>query len=462
MGHALFTTIQDIIIRHKRMTGHNTLWQPGTDHAGLATHDKIMSELAQAGISTPSRDQYFFQAEQWKSKTGNRITEQIRRLGASCDWSRERYTLDDRHTNTTIEAFCRLFDQGLIYRNDNQWWLDTSGMAEQILAQYYGGNIKIIPEHEGKTFCHFLENIEPWCLSRQIWWGHRIPMWYDSSGNCCSARNEIEARAKLGTDHITQDSDVLDTWFSSALWPFALLGWPDDTPDMKMFYPANLIETADDILFFWCARMMMMGITLTGMLPFDTIYLHGIIRDKHGRKMCKSLGNGIDPLEMIDQYGCDALRLALSEHCTPGQDIKLNPAMFDSAKKFCNKLWQASRFCLMHHARIGKITDDISTHDDDVLILAECDQMMRNINEYLCGYQIREAAFCLRSFIKNRFCDWYIERSKCRLYDNDQLALNTLILALRIILKCGHPIMPYITEMIYSSFNDHPLITAQW
>jgi len=463
MGHALFTTLQDTTIRYKRMQGFNALWQPGTDHAGLATDAKIKAELAAEGITEPTRDQYFAKADAWQKTTGGRITQQIRRLGASCDWSREWYTLSPEHPTATLEAFNRCFEKGLIYRQDGQWWLDTSQLATDLLARYHAGELKIIPEYEGKTFCHFLENIEPWCISRQIWWGHRIPIWYNGSGAFCAARTEADARAILGDD-IRQDHDVLDTWFSSAIWPFAILGWPNDTPDLRTFYPASMIETAADILFFWCARMLMMGLALTDQMAFDTIYLHGIIRDANGEKMCKSKGNGIDPLLIIEKFGCDALRFGFLENGTAGQDIRLSNDIFDSAKRFANKLWQASRFCLSHFDRMGRPSAwNESQHPDDLRILASLDQTKRTMANALDAFDYRAAADAFRLFFKHEFCDWYIEASKDRLYDqNDMDALGTIMRCLDQCLRLAHPMMPYITERIWQSYQDTPLILAHW
>jgi valyl-tRNA synthetase len=426
MGHALFTTLQDTIIRHKRAQGYSALWLPGTDHAGLATHEKIMALLKKKRLE-PSRANYEQEAEGWKAKTGNRISEQIRRLGASCDWSRERYTLDDGYTRAVHEAYARLQAQGLISKRDGQIYFDTSALAADLLARYQAGEIKIIPEHEGKTFAHFLENIEPWCISRQIWWGHQIP----------------------GED------DVFDTWFSSALWPFAIHGWPEQTPDLERYYPADLIETGADILFFWCARMMMMGLALTDRLPFKTIYLHGMIRDAQGRKMSKSLGNGIDPLDIIQRYSCDGMRFALLENCTEGQDINLGDDMFDAGKRFCNKLWQASRFALGHWERQGcsVIGSSVSEHPDDLTILTECHEASRAISEALNGYEFRQAAYTFRHFFKDRFCDWYIEAAKDRLYADDKAGIETIMSVLQSSLKMAHPMIPFITSRIEEAFR---------
>ncbi len=421
MGHALFTTLQDTVIRHKRSRGFSALWLPGTDHAGLATHDRIMQSLAEAGLE-PTGANYDAQAEAWKARTGGRITEQIRRLGASCDWSRERYTLDEGYARAVDTAFRRLDAAGLIQRRDGQLYLDTSALAADLLARYDAGEIAIMPEHEGKTLRHFLANIEPWCISRQIRWGHPIP----------------------GEDA------VFDTWFSSALWPFAIHGWPDETPDLARYYPADLIETGADILFFWCARMMMMGLALTGRLPFRTIYLHGMIRDELGRKMSKTLGNGIDPLGVIAKYGCDGMRFALLENCTEGQDIDLSDEMLDSGKRLSNKLWQAARFAAGHWERRGlpDLSGTAVTHPDDLRLLDECRAAGEAVGDALDRYRFREAAYAFRHFLKDRLCDWYIEAAKDRLYADDDGALAALLAGLRGSLAMGSPMMPFVTARI--------------
>jgi valyl-tRNA synthetase len=461
IGHSLFLTIQDTLIRFRRMQGWNTLWQPGTDHAGLATHDRIIQQLALNGITNPTRDQYDAQAAQWIESTSSTITKQIRRMGASCDWTREAYTLDTRHTKATMEAFKRCYELGLIYRKNDQWWLDISGMANDLLEAYRADEIKIIPEGDGKQLINFLENIEPWCISRQIWWGHRIPIWYDSNGKHCFALSKEEAEEQLGSNPI-QDNDVLDTWFSSSLWPFAILGWPEDTPDMQTFYPANLIETADDILFFWCARMLMMGKLITGKYPFSTIYLHGLIRDKQNKKLSKSLGNGIDPLTIIDRYGCDALRFTLLENCSAGQDIHIRDQMFDSAKHFTNKMWQASRFCLMNYERIGETELPETKNIDDLAFMKSITELKIQITNALENFDFRHASNLYRNFFKHEFCDIFIERNKQRLRDNDLEAMSAFMYCLQQLLKLGHPMLPYITERIWQAFNTSQLITELW
>ena len=450
LGHAMFTTYQDILTRYKRMQGFGALWLPGTDHAGLATQTKLENEMQKRGIEI-SRTNFDQFAAEWRTSTTDHITTQLRCMGASCDWSRERYTLDASYSNAVTEALKRCHEAGMLYYRDGQWWLDMSVLAKDILDCYRRGEIKIIPEHQGKTLCHFLENIEPWCISRQIWWGHRLPIW------------RKDDQIFIGNDPggAIQEEDCLDTWFSSALWPFAIHGWSKQTDDLEKFYPADLIETGDDILFFWCARMLMMGKLLTGQLAFKTIFLHGLMRDEKGRKMTKSLGNGIDPLEIITDYGTDGLRFYLAENCSPGMDINLDYQALDSGKRFANKIWQASRFCLGHYCRTGD-QQIMASHSDDQKLLTELGEIQASITAHLDAYEFKQAAIALRLFIKDRFCDWYIEAAKDRLYADDPKALSTLFKAWRAWLIMLHPFMPFITERIWQSFNENMLITTRW
>lgn len=448
MGHALFVTLQDIIIRYHRILGHDVLWIPGTDHAGIATNDKLLSNLRDMGNLDPSREEFIEYSSEWRNSTQFTITNQIRRLGASCDWSRERFTLDDSYNKSVIHAFIKCHEMGLVYHRDNQWWLDMSSISSDILNEYESGNIRIIPDHSGKTFSHFLRNIEPWCISRQIWWGHRMPIYVDDLGNFHISEVPI--------DGMTQIPDVFDTWFSSSLWPFAILGWPDRTDDFERYYPANLIETADDILFFWCCRMLMMGKLLTGRLPFSEIYLHGIIRDDNGKKLSKSLGNGIDPIDIMDRYGCDSLRFSLSETTSPGRDTNLSDNNFESSKHLSNKLWQSSRFCLNY---ISQDSEMIIDHLDDLRIISEYNDFKLKYHNGLIGYEFKLVCYELRKFFKDIFCDWYIESIKSRLKSGCSSRL--LISILRCILIHFHPFMPFITEEIWSYFNDSVLMNIK-
>lgn len=461
MGHALFATLQDTLTRTKRLRGYDTLWQPGTDHAGIATHEKIMASLAQEGCFHPDEKRYQARAQEWRTQHQNTISDQLRLMGASCDWSRERYTLDDGMKRATIEAFCRLYEQGLIFSKDGQWYMDLRAMAKDLKQALLNNTITIEPAHERKTLLHFLDNIEPWCLSRQIPWGHRMPLWSDENGNFTAARDENDARRRLKTDRATQITDSLDTWFSSSLWPFAILGWPNPTSDMERFYPASLIETGADILFPWCAKMLMMGKALTGIYPFATIYLHGMIRDEHGRKMSKSLGNGIDPRTIIDSHGCDALRLALLEHNSAGQDLHLSRQDFDSTRHLTNKLWQAARFFERHWERAGEpfLTDLPSPGKENqgflIALHQDCEDLLSDIE----AFSYKEAAFTWRRLIKERLCDTFIEDHKDRLYQDDLESLSTGLQSLQLIIRAGFPMCPFITERIAERFSFQPLHT---
>lgn len=451
MGHAIFTTLQDILIRYHRMNGKAALWLPGTDHAGLATQQKIDQLMIEQGLD-PSSDEFYSFAENYKNNLDHTITNQLKKTGASCDWSRYTFTLDDSYSKAVIHALAECHKNHMLYYSEGQWYLDMSQLANNLIQHIKSGNIKIIPENETKTLLHFLENIEPWCISRQIKWGHRLPIWTNGT--------DIQI-SETPIDGYIQEEGCLDTWFSSSLWPFASLGWPEQTADYKKFYPAQLIETADDILFFWCARMLMMGDFLTGQLPFNTIYLHGIMRDKDGLKMSKSLGNGIDPLDIISEYGCDAMRFALAENSTPGQDMRMWDDKIQSGKSIGTKLWNASKFCLSHYNKFEPTNN--STNPDDINFIDELKIFKSKMGMYLEKYEFHLAGQAFRHFLFDEFCGKYLELSKDRLYnDQDPEALFTLMLGLKEILKIGHPFMPFITEYIWQTFNQTMLISEQW
>ncbi len=428
MGHAMFATLQDILTRYHRMTGHNTLWLPGTDHAGLATQEKLDQEMLARGLD-PMGPEFPAFAQEYRDRLDGEINNQLRRTGASCDWSRYRFTLDEGYSRAVKAAFAISRERGMLYREGTDLYLNMSDLSQRLLAEIKAGNLRIIPAHGEKTLIHFLENIEPWCISRQIRWGHSIPM--------------------------EGEEGVLDTWFSSALWPFAALGWPDETADLQTFYPAALIETADDILFFWCARMLMMGLLLTDRLAFSTIYLHGIIRDKHGRKMSKSLGNGIDPLLIIDQYGCDGMRMMLAEASTPGSDLSLQNDKLQAGKAMTTKLWNAAKFSLPL-----MIKEEI-THPDDHEIIRRMKQAREDIGARLADYDIHIAAQMARRALYDDFCGWYIETAKDRLYAGETSAGAAIGEAFDALLRLLHPFMPFVTEEIASHYRS-PLITTDW
>jgi valyl-tRNA synthetase len=411
------------------MQGRNTLWLPGFDHAGLATWDKIKAEMLNKNLDPndeTSRQEF---TKEYICETRKTISHQLRRTGASCDWSRSRFTLDEQYSDSVQTAFDRC--RHLLYRDGDNWYLDMSTAAKNILGELEQGNIEIIPHHAEKTLRHFLENIEPWCISRQIPFGHQMP--------------------------IEGATAILDTWFSSSLWTFASLGWPENTNDFSTFYPAAIIETADDILFFWCARMLMMGHILTDKLPFGKIYLHGILRDKNGDKMSKSLGNGMDPLEIIDKYGCDAMRFALIEGSTPGQDSQLHDEKFESAKSLRTKLWNAAKFSLPHFTLTGEIT-----HENDIKMMARLEQFRLECQKNISNCDFHLYASALRKFLYNDFSSHYIETSRERLYGGDESAKKTISLCLDGMLKAFHPMMPFITEEIFYQYSSEMLITSAW
>lgn len=467
MGHALFATLQDISTRFQRMRGRATLWLPGTDHAGLATQAKLDQMMLDAGLD-PAGPKFDDFAAAYKANLKSTITGQLRSCGASCDWSRETFTLDDAYSKAVVEALSRAEATGMLYEKDGQWWLHMGGLAEELLNEMDAGELEIIPAGQAGTLRNFLENIEPWCISRQIRWGHRLPIWkYRGPDYPRQPLLDIEISATCpgDPDHWEQEFGCLDTWFSSALWPFATLGWPEDTEDMRRFYPAAMIETADDILFFWCARMLMMGLLLTDQMPFKTIFLHGLIRDKHGKKMSKSDGNGIDPLEIIDRYGCDSMRFALAEAATPGQDMRLWDEKFQAGKALRTKLWNAARYTLGHWDRMGtpEIAEPTSQHADDLDMLKRLHGASERITECLEGMAYHEAAHELRRFIFEDFCSWYIEATKSRLYDdNDQDALQMIMWTLDRTLRLAHPFMPFATERMRQAYSPVPLITDSW
>ena len=432
------------------MLGDNTLWLPGTDHAGLATQKKLDEAMRKAGLDPRGPDFDAF-AENYKATLKNTISDQLRACGASCDWSRERFTLDAAYSNAVIEALRRAHAAQMLYEADGQWYLNMEALAGRILDS----DITIIPESEWGTLRNFLANIEPWCISRQIRWGHRLPIW--KSGDCIQISDTSPGKGW------TQETGCLDTWFSSALWPFATLGWPDDTEDMRTFYPAAMIETADDILFFWCARMLMMGLLLTGELPFKTIFLHGIIRDKFGKKMSKSEGNGIDPLDIISRYGCDAMRFALAEGATPGNDMRLYDEKFQAGKALRIKLWNAAKYALGHRDRLSVYAAPKGSHADDLRMMQLATDAKTRIANELTDLRYHIAAEEIRKFIYNDFCGWYIEATKFRLYEeNDQDALDTLMWTLDQTLRMIHPFMPFVSERIRMAYSDTPLIGDSW
>ncbi len=657
MGHALDDTIQDSIIRFKRMQGYSALWLPGTDHASIATEVKIVEQMKEDGVTKADigRDGFMERAWAWKEKYGGRIIEQLKRLGSSCDWTRTAFTMDERCSRAVKEVFVNLYNKGLIYQGDRiinwcptcktalsdaevdyeemnsnlwhirypavdgngeiivattrpetmlgdtavavhpederykdlvgkQFVLPLSGRTIPVIADEYvekdfgSGAVKITPAHDPndfevglrhnlevirvmnddgtmnalageynglnrkdarkrivedlekggylvkiephllnaghcyrckdlvepivskqwfvkmkplaepaieavktkkikflpkrfeKTYFNWMENIRDWCISRQLWWGHRIPVYYcDTCGEVIASVDEPKKCPKCGEVHLRQDEDVLDTWFSSALWPFSTLGFPEKTDDLKYFYPTNLLVTGYDIIFFWVARMIFSGIEHMGEVPFSEVLIHGILRDSQGRKMSKSLGNGIDPLEIIDQYGADTLRFSLSIGIAPGNDSRYTKEKLENCRNFINKVWNASRFVIMNlegHElpEIGTFKPDSS----DKWIATKLNKVIAEVTKNMTKYEIGLASAKLYDFVWSEFCDWYIEMSKTALYGDDEEKrankLAFLVYVLKRILKLLHPFIPFVTEEIYLNLphEDKSIMISKW
>ena len=660
MGHALDETIQDLLIRYKRMQGYNALWLPGTDHAAIATEAKVVAKLKEEGTSKEElgREEFLKRAWEWKKEYGGIIINQIKKLGCSCDWDRERFTMDEGLSNAVKHVFVDLYNKGLIYKgkkminwcpycktsisdaeveyeeepthlwhirykvkgeenryvvvattrpetmlgdtgvavhpaderykdlvgkkvilpimnkeipvvadefvekefgtgavkltpahdpndyesgerhglevvevfdengkmNDlvpeyagmdiyearekiveklkeigalvkiedythnvgkcyrchhsiepkisEQWFVKMEPLAKPAIDAVRNGDVKFIPERFDKTYFNWMENIRDWCISRQLWWGHRIPAYYcKDCGNMQVSENEVTKCNKCGSTNVEQDDETLDTWFSSALWPFSTLGWPEQTEDFKYFYPTDTLVTGYDIIFFWVARMIFSAIEHTGQAPFKNVFIHGIVRDSQGRKMSKSLGNGIDPIEVIDKYGTDALRFSLILGISPGNDIRYMPEKLEAASNFANKLWNASKFVLGNLENYKEIEfKDIekSLTYSDKWILSKLNKLVLDITNNIDGFELGVFAQKIYDFIWNEFCDWYIEMVKPRLYneeDETKLAAQyTLNKVLADSLKLLHPIMPFITEEIYTKLynNDESIMISKW
>ena len=663
MGHALDNTMQDILIRYKRMQGYEALWQPGTDHASIATEVKIINKLKEEGISKEElgREGFLEKAWEWKEEYGGRIIKQLKKLGSSADWDRERFTMDEGCSKAVEEVFCKLHEKGYIYKgsriinwcpvcktsisdaevehveqvghfwhikypvagepgrfieiattrpetllgdtavavhpederytdligknvilplvgreipvvgdlhadkekgtgavkitpahdpndfevgkrhnlpeinvmNDDgtinklggkyagldryearkqivadleaqgylcgieeithavgthdrckttvepmikpQWFVAMEEMAKPAINAIKTGELKFVPESYTKTYLHWLENIRDWCISRQLWWGHRIPAYYcDECGEIVVAKGMPSVCPKCGCTHFTQDPDTLDTWFSSALWPFSTLGWPEKTEELDYFYPTDVLVTGYDIIFFWVIRMVFSGYEQTGKAPFHTVLIHGLVRDSQGRKMSKSLGNGIDPLEVIDKYGADALRLTLITGNAPGNDMRFYWERVESSRNFANKVWNASRFMLMNFeqaAEKGISIDGVSLADltqADKWILSKMNRLTKDVTENIDKYELGIAVSKIYDFIWEEFCDWYIEMVKPRLYNDEDktkaAALWTLKTVLINALKLLHPYMPFITEEIFCNVQneEESIMISKW
>ena len=646
MGHALDQTFQDAIIRYKRMKGFEALWLPGVDHASIATEVKIVEAMKKEGLTKAEigREAFLQRAYDWKDKYGGRIVEQMKKLGVSCDWSREAFTMDERCSRAVKEVFVRLYKKGLIYKGDRiinwcpccktaisdaeveyeeahshlwhiryatedgknsivvattrpetmlgdtavavhpkdkryaalvgqnlilplvgrkipvvadeyvesdfgtgavkitpahdpndfevglrhnlpvirvmddagvmneeagaycgldrtaartkiladlealgvlvkieehlhnvghcyrchtviepivskQWFVRMKPLAEPAIKAVKTKEVEFMPKRFEKTYLHWMENIRDWCISRQLWWGHRIPVFYcDGCGETIVSADEIKTCPKCGGT-VHQDEDVLDTWFSSALWPFSTLGWPDKTADLEKFYPTDVLVTAYDIITFWVSRMIFSGIEHMGEVPFKQVLIHGIVRDELGRKMSKSLGNGIDPLEIIDRYSADTLRFSLVHGISAGGDIKYSTGKLDGYHAFMNKIWNAARFVLMNCENVKlKDIDDVKLTLSDKWILFSLNNAVVDVTKYMDKYEVGLAAARMYDFTWSEFCDWYIELSKTSLYTDDDNAradrLSVLVYVLRAILKLLHPIIPFITSAIYDELPN--------
>ena len=658
MGHALDNTMQDILIRFKRMQGYSALWQPGTDHAAIATEVKVTEKLKAEGIDKKEigREAFLKHAWAWKEEYGNRIVSQLKKMGSSADWDRERFTMDEGCSKAVTEVFCNLYEKGYIYKgsriinwcpvcktsisdaeviheeqeghfwhinypvvgepgrfveiattrpetllgdtavavnpdderykdivgkmlelpltdrqipviadpyvdkefgtgcvkitpahdpndfevgkrhnleeinilNDDatinelggryagmdryearkqmvadldalgllvkvvphshnvgthdrckttvepmikpQWFVRMKEMGEAALKVVKTDELSFVPEQFDKTYIHWLENIRDWCISRQLWWGHRIPAWYCADCGATTVSRQTPCKcSKCGSANITQDEDTLDTWFSSALWPFSTLGWPDKTPEYDYFYPTSVLVTGYDIIFFWVIRMVFSALEQTGKSPFKHVLIHGLVRDDQGRKMSKSLGNGIDPLEVIDKYGADALRLTLITGNAPGNDMRFYWERVENSRNFANKIWNATRFIMMNMEKADfsqvKLSDLTIA---DRWILSKVNDLAVAVTENLDKYELGIAVQKVYDFIWEEFCDWYIEMVKPRLYNDDDTtkaaALWTLKTVLINALKLLHPYMPFITEEIFCNIQDEEesIMISKW
>ena len=682
MGHALDNTLQDILIRYHRMAGYDTLWLPGTDHASIATEAKIVEAMRKEGITKEDlgREKFLERAWDWKKQYGGRIIEQLKKMGSSCDWDRERFTLDEGCSKAVREVFVRLYEKNLIYRGNRmvnwcphcntsisdaeveyeeqdsnfwhllytvketgeklelattrpetmlgdtavainaederykhlhgchvilplinkeipivcdehadmtkgtgvvkitpahdpndfevglrhnlpivrtftydgyltgakekaeadavrasgkagaenepevldcgkyagmdtktarkailedlekggyikeieplkhevgtcyrchtsiepmvskQWFVRMQPLAEPAIKSVEDGEIKFVPERFTKNYMNWMRGTRDWCISRQLWWGHRIPAWYcDDCGETVVSKTDVDTCPKCGSKNINQDPDTLDTWFSSALWPFSTLGWPEETEDLKHYYPTNTLVTGYDIIGFWVSRMIFSALEYTGKAPFDTVLIHGLVRDALGRKMSKSLGNGIDPLEIIDKFGADALRFTLATGNSPGNDMRFSDEKVEASRNFANKIWNAARFILMNlgeNEPAPHIPDNLSI--EDKWILSKYNRLVKDVTDSLEKYELGMAVQKLYDFIWDVFCDWYIEIAKIRLNSDDEAAKNTaravLVYVMSNTLKLLHPFMPFITEEIWQTLphEGESIMISPW
>ena len=655
MGHGMDNTLQDIIVRYKRMQGFETLWVPGIDHASIATEAKIVEQMRKEGISKEDlgREKFLERAWAWKEKYGGTILNQLKKMGVSCDWNRVSFTMDEHLTKAVKKVFVDLYDKGVIYKgkrminwcpkcltsisdaeveyeeeaghlwhirystpdgkdsiivattrpetmlgdtavavhpederyqhlvgktvvlpimnkeipivadtyvekefgtgavkitpahdpNDyevglrhnlevievftddahmnsivpkyegmdrltarkaivedleklgvlvktenyshnvgkcyrchdtvepklsEQWFVKMEGLAKPANDAVRNGDMKFIPERFDKIYFSWMDNVRDWCISRQLWWGHRIPAFYCDSCGKMTVSEEVLTTCPHCGHEVRQDEDTLDTWFSSALWPFATLGWPDETPDFKKFFPTDVLVTGYDIIFFWVARMLFSSIEHTGKPPFKEVLIHGLVRDELGRKMSKSLGNGVDPLEVIDKYGADSFRYALVQGTAPGNDMRYLPEKIEAGRNFANKLWNASRFAMMNFGEEALVHDASKMCIEDKWIISKANSAVKEITNFMDKYEFGIAIQKIMELIRDEICDWYIEMIKPRLYDmtneTRSEALYTLNEVLRISLKLLHPFMPFITEEIYMNLKheDESIMISEW
>ena len=659
MGHALDNTLQDILIRYKRMQGYNALWIPGTDHASISTEVKVINKLKEEGIDKNElgREGFLKRTWEWREEYGRMIVDQLKKIGSSCDWDRERFTMDEGCSEAVLEVFVRLYEKGYIYKgsriinwcpvcrtsisdaeveheeqaghfwhinypiadgsgyveiattrpetmlgdtavavnpederyqhligktlklpltdreipviadpyvdrefgtgcvkitpahdpndfevgrrhnlpeinimNDDatincpgskydgmdryearraivadleeqgllvrveehvhnvgthdrchttveplikqQWFVKMEEMAKPAIEAIKNGDLTFVPERFDKIYLHWLENIRDWCISRQLWWGHRIPAWYcDDCGEIVVAKSAPAVCPKCGCTHLTQDPDTLDTWFSSALWPFSTLGWPKQTEDLDYFYPTDVLVTGYDIIFFWVIRMVFSGYEQTGKCPFHHVLIHGLVRDSQGRKMSKSLGNGIDPLEIIDQYGADALRLTLVTGNAPGNDMRFYMERVEASRNFANKVWNASRFIMMNLPEDADLDmaelDPAKLTDADRWILSKVNSLAKEVTANMDNFELGIAVQKVYDFIWEEFCDWYIEMVKPRLYNKEDETRGAALITLKTVLiralKMLHPFMPFISEEIFCNLSgEESIMISSW
>ncbi|MCD7755062.1 MAG: valine--tRNA ligase [Firmicutes bacterium] len=658
IGHAMDDTLQDMLIRFKRMQGYDALYVPGVDHAGIATQIRVEEELRKEGLTRYDlgREKFLERVWAWKEQYGNRIVQQQKKLGVSCDWDRSRFTMDEGCSRAVREVFVSLYEKGLIYKgsriinwcphcvtalsdaeveyvdkpghlwhirypfadgtgevvvattrpetmlgdsgvcvnpndaryqaivgktvilplvnkeipvvaddyaemdfgtgcvkmtpahdpndfevglrhnleiirvlddngkvNENggkyqgldryearkqiiadldaggylvktedyshnvgtcyrchndvepiisaQWFVKMQPLAEEAMRSVNDGEIRFVPERFTKNYMNWMRNIRDWCISRQLWWGHQIPVWYcDDCGHMTCTREDPTCCEKCGSTHIQRDPDVLDTWFSSALWPFETLGWPDDTEDLRKYYPTDVLVTGYDIITFWVARMIFSGLEHTGKAPFHTVLIHGLVRDDKGRKMSKSLGNGIDPLEMIDKYGCDALRMNMVTGNSPGNDMRFYVERCEAMRNFANKLWNASRYVLMNLADGAEnaLPDTAQLEIADKWVLSKLNTLISDVTENMEKYELGISVQKIYDFVWDTYCDWYIELTKARLYAEDdarkKTAMSVLVYVLDQLMRLLHPFMPFITEEIWQAIPHEggALIAASW